>query len=100
MNGRELIQKACDVLNNTNIFERDIIVKNIDTITGEQLTQAINKFLDDIETISEVHEHELPDIVIDVYNSIVDEEMSFDTIINKEEPIHINNIEYRRTHFN
>ncbi len=100
MDGRELVQKACDAFNDAKLCEHPISVDGIDIASGKQLTAIVNKFLDTIETVPANKEHSLPDVVIDTYNSLVDEALLFNTPVQAKKTDDVGDIIYRRTKFN
>lgn len=95
--GRLLIKKAADELNNSKLLNFNVDVSSIDTSSNEELSNVINYFLDSVETVPERKEHMIPKYVISVYNSIVDNAVSFETSENV--PFNIDEVVYKRTKF-
>lgn len=99
-NGRELIVEACAALNEAKVLPYPITVTGVDTATGDELDNIVNKFLDDVETVPEAKEHAVPKKVIEAYNAIVDDAVVF--AVPKKvtaQKINVRDIEYRRTKF-
>lgn len=97
INGKELIKKAVEELNDAKILPFTVDVSNIDTADGAKLVDIINYFLDSVETISENKENIIPKYVINAYNSIVDKAVTFETAI--KETFDIAAVEFKRTKF-
>jgi len=99
-NGKELIKKAIEELVALNIVPIKIDTSiNIDTAEGEELNNAVNYFLECVETVPENKEHLISKTIISLYNDIVDNNVSFETNNKTLQVIDVDNVIFRRTKF-
>lgn len=97
INGRELIRKAANELNDSKILNSIVDVSGIETASEKELSLIINNFLDSVETIPERKEYNIPKYVINAYNAIVDKSVLFDNT--STQGFDIDAIVYKRTKF-
>lgn len=95
--GRQQVVQACSILNDSNLLFDKVSVEGIETASGPDLSNIVNSFLDNIESIPESKEHLIPEFVIDTYNGIVNQTILFKAI--DDIPPEIKKISFRRTRF-
>jgi len=98
VDGRDLLKQAIDALNASGLIDKPINTKNIIAMPILELREKINEFFDAVETVPTTKEDMLPDIVIDVYNKLVDGELVFlaDELIDGRKVIASNGMFYFR----
>ena len=99
LNGKELILNAVKDLNESKLLSFKVeLPSTFETLDGENLENAVNYFLDSVETIPGTKETFIPKTVIHAYNSIIDKAVSFETTEDSE-PFNIDTVVFRRTKF-
>lgn len=80
-NGRYRIRKMCDLLNQEGIVPFKINVDGIETATGKELAEIVNKFIDDLESIPSAIEKLVTHPVKVLYNALCEGTVSFEPAI-------------------